>query len=318
MTFLGWQISFANIEELVKLRRHVSVISFDGTTIYSYPGKVTNEARQAHRASVYHAINNGLEIPEPVQREYPELFSSVPAVTDGCDLPIEMIAVSGGTFRMGDIFGDGYEDEKPVHDVTINSFYLSKYLVTQELWEAVMGYNPSKFKLGGAYPVEQVSWYDTQLFIEKLNAMTKGNYRLPSEAEWEYAARCGGREAKWSGIDNPRDLHRYAWFDQNAEGKTHPVGQKMSNTLGFYDMSGNVWEWCRDNYSADFYSRSEAENPVGPLAGDEKVLRGGSWRRSSEYLRTVERAYFRPDLRFRCVGFRLASSFRYVGQSELF
>lgn len=184
---------------------------------------------------------------------------------------IETISVVGGTFKMGS--ETGHPDECPVHEVTLSDFEIGKYPVTQAQWVEIMGSNPSHFK-GDDLPVESVSWEDVQLFIEKLNEKTGLNYRLPSEAEWEYAARGGqlSNGFKYAGSDNLNDV---AWYRGNSGSKTHPVGLKASNELGIYDMSGNIYEWCADWY--DSYTSDSQTNPIGPLTGDCRVVRVGSW-----------------------------------------
>lgn len=184
------------------------------------------------------------------------------------------------------------------------SFYLCKYEVTQRLWREVMGDNPSEMQ-GDDLPVEDVNWNDCQTFIAKLNELTGKHFRLPTEAEWEYACR-GGKNSKgykYSGSDN---LDEVAWYDENSDGKTHPVGQKQPNELGLYDMSGNVWEWCSDWYGS--YSSSSQTNPTGLTSGSMRVLRGGGWSYDAGSCRVSCRggidAYFRDN----CYGFRLALS----------
>ena len=192
---------------------------------------------------------------------------------------IEMVFVEGGTFQMGatsEQGSDAYYEEKPVHTVTVSSFYIGKTEVTQELWVAVMGSNPSYFKKGGNYPVESVSWNDVQEFLKKLNAITGKQYRLPTEAEWEYAARGGNKSRgyKYSGGNNIEDI---AWYEGNSSQETHPIATKAPNELGIYDMSGNVMEWCQDWYNSEYYSQSPSNNPQGASSGINRVLRGGSW-----------------------------------------
>jgi formylglycine-generating enzyme required for sulfatase activity len=212
----------------------------------------------------------------------------------------QMKYISSGTFQMGSNENE-YDDEKPIHSVTLSSFNMSKYEVTQKQWRDIMGSNPSNFKNCDNCPVEQVSWNDIQDFIKKLNAKTGKNYRLPTEAEWEYAAR-GGQSYKYAGSDN---IDNVAWYGSNSSSKTHPVGQKSANGYGLYDMTGNVWEWCSDWYDSDYYSSSPSSNPKGASSGANRVLRGGSWSNISEYCRTANRIRNTPTDRYNDYGFRL-------------
>ncbi len=212
-----------------------------------------------------------------------------------------MIYVEGGTFMMGS--NEGEADEKPVHSVTVNSFYISKYEVTQKEWINIMGSNPSYFK-GDNLPVERVSWNDVQEFIKKLNQKTGQKYRLPTEAEWEYAARGGNKSNgyKYSGSNNKDEV---AWYYNNSNSKTHEVGTKAPNELGIYDMTGNVWEWCSDWYDENYYKNSPSNNPKGPNSGDYRVLRGGSWNYYDSYGRSVNRSRSFPNNWNDNDGFRL-------------
>ncbi|MDY5125940.1 MAG: SUMF1/EgtB/PvdO family nonheme iron enzyme [Prevotella sp.] len=215
-----------------------------------------------------------------------------------------MVAVEGGTFMMGatsEQGGDAYDDEKPVHQVTLSSYYIGQTEVTQALWEAVMGKNPSGFKRNNK-PVEQVSWDDCQDFVIKLNQLTGKRFRLPTETEWEYACRGGkkSRGYKYSGSNTIKDV---AWYDGN---KTHPVATKSPNELGIYDMSGNVWEWCQDRYGS--YSSAAQTNPTGVSSGTYRVIRGGSWLNSARRFRSSYRSKNPPDFRVDCLGLRLALS----------
>ena len=218
-----------------------------------------------------------------------------------------MVYVSGGTFTMGatsEQGSDAYDHEKPTHSVTLRSFYLCKYEVTQALWRAVMGNNPSYFK-GDNLPVENVSWNDCQTFITRLNSLTGKKFRLPTEAEWEYAARGGNRTRgyKYSGNNG---LSNVAWYDENNSSKTHPVGLKSSNELGLYDMSGNLWELCSDWIGT--YSSSAQTNPIGPLSGSRRMMRGGCWLNDARDCRLSVRAHCAPDDRGYNLGLRLALS----------
>lgn len=218
----------------------------------------------------------------------------------------EFIQVPGGSFNMG--ANDCGERAKPIHEVQLDSFHIGKYPVTQKQWVAVMGNNPSKFQSGENLPVEQVSWNDAQQFITRLNQLTGKQYRLPTEAEWEYGARSGGKNDKWSGTSSERELEEYAWFDKNSSGGTRTVGLKKPNGLGIYDMSGNVWEWCSDWYDEGYYRHSAISNPPGASSGSSRVLRGGSWDYRADFARAAYRVRLDPDLRSNSRGFRLVVS----------
>ena len=217
----------------------------------------------------------------------------------------EMVRVEGGTFRMGatsEQEDDADSDEKPVHSVTLSSYYIGKTEVTQALWQAVMGSNPSNFK-GADLPVECVSWDDCQEFIQKLNRLTGRNFRLPTEAEWEFACRGGNNSCgyKYSGSNN---LGSVAWYDENSGGQTHRVATKAPNELGIYDMSGNVGEWCSDWY-ADYTSYSQTD-PTSPQSGSYRVRRGGGWGSYAGHCRSSLRNFSTPAHRPSNFGLRLA------------
>ena len=217
---------------------------------------------------------------------------------------IEFIFVKGGCFQMGDIFGDGESDEKPVHEVCIDDLYMGKYEVTQKEWNTIMGNNPSNFKNCDNCPVEQVSWNDIQEYINKLNQKTRKKYRLPTEAEWEYSARSGGKNEKYAGSN---DVDSVAWYDSNSGTKTHPVGQKQPNGLGIYDMSGNVLEWVQDWYDSGYYKNSPKNNPKGADSGQYRLLRGASWDSEPQHLQASHRDWTVPSSRSSSFGFRLGS-----------
>ena len=224
------------------------------------------------------------------------------------NVQFEMVHVEGGTFRMGATEEQGYDafdSGKPVHRVTLSSYLIGKHEVTQALWEELMGSNPSYNKQGGDYPVENVSWFDCREFIEKLNARTGMKFRLPTEAEWEYAARGGNRSKgyKYAGSDN---LDEAGWYEDNSGNHTHPVGLKKPNELGLYDMSGNVWEWCQDWYGK--YSSEAQTNPAGPQSGYIRVLRGGSFWDDARACRVSFRYNDGPGIRNGFKGLRLVLS----------
>lgn len=210
-----------------------------------------------------------------------------------------MVLVEGGAFIMGctsEQEDECYSDQMPIHLVTLSDFYISKYEVPQALWTDIMGENPSFFAACDQCPVEQVSWEDIQVFLDKLNEKTGKNYRLPTEAEWEYAAR-GGAHSGYTKYSGSEFVDVAAWYDANSDFKTHPVGGRKANELGLYDMSGNVWEWCSDWDGA--YSAQPVTNPSGPVSGSIRVVRGGSWYNEPAGVRVANRGYSTPN-KLRC------------------
>ncbi|MFH0782915.1 MAG: formylglycine-generating enzyme family protein [Pseudomonadota bacterium] len=218
---------------------------------------------------------------------------------------MEFVLVPGGCFQMGDTFGDGQSNEKPVHAACVDAFYLGKYEVTQGQYLTVIGNNPSNFKKSNNYPVEMVSWNDTQNFIRLLNGKSGCKYRLPTEAESEFAARSGGRIEKYAGGNN---IDVVAWYKTNSGSSTHPVGQKQPNGLGLYDMTGNVWEWCEDVYESGYYSKSPKSNPEGPSSGSGRANRGGGWYDDPGGARATARNGDTPATTGIALGFRLVLS----------
>lgn len=257
--------------------------------------KVANEAPPSTGRGVPPSNATELQPPEAPPRP----VATRRAVMAG----ITMVSIAGGCFQMGDTHGGGFSDEKPLHEVCVSDFAIGTYEVTQGEWRRVMGKNPSHFSsCGDDCPVENVSWDDVQKFIKKLNRSTGGSFRLPTEAEWEYAARSGGREEKYSGGD---DADAVAWYEGNSGGTPHPVGQKQANGLGIHDMSGNVWEWVSDWYGG--YGTERQQAPAGPATGSFRVYRGGGWSLDLWSIRTTNRAYSVPGKRVINLGFRLAS-----------
>ena len=239
------------------------------------------------------------------QSSLPRMYDAETFIVNG--VSFKMIPVEGGTFTMGatsEQGGDAFDDEKPTHKVTLSTYLIGQTEVTQALWKAVMGSNPSKWE-GDNLPVEWVSWDDCQEFIRKLNQLTGKRFRLPTEAEWEYAARGGSKSRgyKYAGGNTLGDV---AWYRDNSGSKTHAVGTKKANELGLYDMSGNVWEWCQDWYGK--YTRATQTDPKGPKSGSDRVNRGGSWDYDARYCRSSNRSSNTPDFVYDCLGLRLALS----------
>lgn len=227
------------------------------------------------------------------------------------DLQYKMIAVEGGTFQMGATpeqeIPENWFWQRPVHNVTLSSYSIGQTEVTQALWKAVMGENNSQYrfwKKGNALPVDDVSWDDCQTFITKLNQMTGQRFRLPTEAEWEFAAR-GGNKSKGYKYSGSNTIDDVAWYADYVNKQTHPVAKKQSNELGLYDMSGNVAEWCQDWFDNYYYSNSPSSNPTGPSSGSYRVNRGGSVRDGDGDCRVAYRHYSSPTLTL-YLGFRLA------------
>lgn len=225
------------------------------------------------------------------------------------NVDLRMVYVEGGTFTMGCTaeLGDCRNDERPSHQVTLDGYYIGETEVTQALWREVMGSEPTedggwttKYGRGDNYPAYNVSYEDVQEFIKRLNRKTGCTFRLPTEAEWEYAARGGNKSRgyKYSGSNTLGDV---AWYQDNSGLKTHTVKGKQANELGLYDMSGNVWEWCQDRYGE--YSSGAQRNPQGPSSGSDRVFRGGGWNR--DYCRVSYRNRSHPSDRFDFLGFRL-------------
>lgn len=222
-----------------------------------------------------------------------------------------MVKVKGGTFKMGSNDSDADSDEQPIHRVKLDDYYIGEMEVTQELWETVMGYNPS-FNKRSDRPVEMVSWDGCQSFIKRLNELTGLEFRLPTEAEWEYAAR-GGNKSQGYKYAGSNTIDEVAWYNDNAHDVPsyypsfghQPIGTKLANELGLYHMSGNVSEWCSDWYGEDYYSSSPSVNPTGPTSGLSRVVRGGSWLSAAQCCRVAYRYGDTPDYRYHNLGFRL-------------
>ena len=266
-----------------------------GWAFVPFTSKKLDEKRLNTHRRLWYGLASGNKAPEEPTSNLP-----VPIM----ELIDNMVEVKGGTYVMGGTPEQGEEafnDEKPPHKVSVSTFYIGRYPITQEQWKAVMGNNPSYFQ-GERHPVEQVNWMDCQDFVVKLSKMTGIKFRLPTEAEWEYAAR-GGNKSKGYKYSGGYLLTQIAWYNENSGGTSHEVGEKVPNELGIYDMSGNIWEWVQD-WKGDF-TEDEQTNPIGPKEGDEKVCRGGGWNREHDRCRVSYRGDDLPDLRYRSLGLRV-------------
>ncbi len=272
------------------------------------PGKNEGHANQVA------AQTNKLPVtPDPVAGSQP-----IPNQTN------VMVLISGGKFLMG----SKEEADAFPHEVSVSSFLMDKCLVTQELYQKIMGENPSRWK-AAQNPVEQVRWSDAVKFCNQRSLreglqpcydlatwkcdFNANGYRLPTEAEWEFACRAGSSTAYFFG-DSPAKLGEFAWYEKNAGGRPHPVGQKQPNAWGLYDICGNLWQWCNDFYSVDYYRASPADNPQGPKEGDAKVVRGGAWRFGLENCRAAYRNNENPGYSDVCFGYDIYG-FRCVRKS---
>lgn len=260
----------------------------------------------AHELIGYVDSSGGSHTNVPTRHSRPKSQNADVITINVGNVSFDMIKVEAGSFIMGCTSEQGddcYDDEKPYHRVTISSdYYIGKFEVTQELWEAVMGTNPSDSKAFDL-PVESVSWNDAQEFCAELSRMTGRRFRLPTEAEWEYAARGGKKSTnvKYSGSSNVDDV---AWYTDNSGSQTHPVGKLLPNELGIYDMSGNVWEWCQDWFGN--YGSASQTDPIGPVSGSARVLRGGGWRDLvGLFCRVSFRDSYDPDYGLNRYGFRI-------------
>lgn len=266
-----------------------------GWAFVPFTSKKLDEKRLNTHRRLWSGLASGNKAPEEPTEILPELIK---------EIIDNMVEVEGGTFIMGATPEQGEEafnDEKPPHKVTVSTFHIGRYPVTQEQWKAVMGSNPSYFQ-GERHPVEQVHWMDCQDFVEKLSKITGLKFRLPTEAEWEYAAR-GGKKGKGYKYSGGNMLSQIAWYNENSGGTSHEVGEKAPNELGLYDMSGNIWEWVQD-WKGDF-TNEEQMNPKGPEEGDERICRGGGWNREHDRCRVSYRGDDLPDLRYRSLGLRV-------------
>lgn len=217
---------------------------------------------------------------------------------------MEFVHLTGGEFLMGS--SGNNLNESPPHTVKVRPFSLARLELQQRHWEKVMGVNPSRFAPCPECPVEQVSWEDVQEFLERAGALTGLPLRLPTEAEWEYAAGGGAEHQTWPGTNNESETGEFAWYSGNFSGKTRTSGKKIPNLFGIHDMAGNVAEWCSDWYGEDYYSHSPVDDPGGPASGSRRVVRGGSWLSGPKDIRVARRSRRGPDTRSPSIGFRLA------------
>jgi formylglycine-generating enzyme required for sulfatase activity len=270
--------------------------------------EINNQAQAEHRSGLWISLVIGLMLLVGLialggcSKNSASSKEPSPGTVVKNSIGMEFASIPAGSVQMGS--GNGDPNEQPVHQVTFaRGFYMGRYEVTQAQWQQVMGSNPANFKNCDQCPVENVSWDDTQEFIKKLNAQNDGyTYRLPSEAEWEYACRAG-TTGEYAGEPNAM-----AWYTANADYKTHPVGQKQPNAWGLYDMHGNVSEWVMD-YQYNNYDGAPTDGSarLSKTASDERMERGGSWRLDDKHLRSAQRSEATPDYRWKDLGFRLVA-----------
>jgi formylglycine-generating enzyme required for sulfatase activity len=317
---LEWKQNELNISGFVLEKKHgleqwVKVATLEKNIFTWIDQDIVGEELYKYRLYAYAGDNKSIIISVQIIPVF-DFTISVSGIS------IDMVGIEGATFYMGSASSGGEDDEKPRHIVTVNSFYIGKTEVTQSLWIAVMGSNPSYFTGNDERPVERVSWFEVQQFINKLNQLTNQKFLLPTEAEWEYAAGGGSQDrTEFAGTDNEFLLEKYAWYSENSgslgvdnpDYGSHPVRQKYPNALGIYDMSGNVEEWVQDWYQN--YTIYSQIDPVGTIGG-YKVHRGGGWGGffipwpNAIYCTVTSRFYVKPDTKEEDLGFRLAHKLR--------
>lgn len=264
-------------QRLIQIDQNIKELNLEKATIIKEISKVKPSIQKEDKKNTTHLI-------EPLLR-------------------IHFTWIEGGCYDMGNNLDTGDQDEKPLHKVCVDSFYMGTYEITQTQYVKVMHKNPSTIKnTYKQYPVESVSWLATQKFISRLNKQSEYKFRLPTEAEWEHAARSGNETFTYAGSN---DIYDIAWGIHNDAGYIRPVGQKQPNTVGLYDMSGNVAEWCSDWYSHNYYRHKEHKNPKGPRESDKKVTRGGSFKSFMHQLRVADRSSVSPECSLDSIGFRL-------------
>ncbi|MBQ5974513.1 MAG: SUMF1/EgtB/PvdO family nonheme iron enzyme [Bacteroidales bacterium] len=301
--------AWENIEKAILLKQEDSEMLMTRCQIFKGWGLIENIKKDAeHGIELAKKAGNG-----GLLTDFRRLQDELSKIKDTDESPIEisvgketfrMVKVKGGVFTMGatsEQGDDAYSDESPAHSVLLDDYCIGETVVTQGLWKAVMGDNPSRFK-GNDLPVEGVSWDAAQEFISMLNKMTGRKFRFPTEAEWEYAAR-GGKKSRGNKYSGSNNIKEVAWYMDNSGGQTRPVKGKKANELGLYDMSGNVWEWCQDWFGK--YSGEAQCNPQGPGLGSDRVLRGGNWDSFARGCRVSYRHFNTPMSRNHLVGFRL-------------
>ncbi len=292
-------------DENCDLDKNTSIVSFSHSLSYAeFQAEPKIKPNTTYWARAYINDGQGYNYSDAITFTTGTIVDETPQTeTFTCNgVSFTMVTVEGGTFTMGDANGDGWDGERPTHQVTLSSFAIGQTEVTQALWKAVMGNNPSYFNSDSSNPVEQISWHDCQQFIFELNKLTGRNFRLPTDAECEFASRGGikSNNYKYSGSNVINDV---AWYDGNSNNKTHPVASKAPNELGLYDMSGNVWEWCQDYFGN--YNSEPQTNPMGPEDGSNRVMRGGSYDFSDYFCRVAHRNYDNPSQKSPHLGMRL-------------
>jgi formylglycine-generating enzyme required for sulfatase activity len=288
--------------------KYLLFILFFFNIIYLSYAQENQEKKENHKKEKKHKKNKKEETSESSKDDKKEEVKEHIKEDTKVEMPkqkvdyFEMVYIQAGTFKMGNDTGE--KMDKPAHDVELDEFWISKFEVTQAQWKDIMGENPSSFQGCEQCPVENVSYEDIQLFITKINEKTGYTHRLPTEAEWEYAARGAnlGKGFKFSGSNT---INEVGWYWDVAGQKTHPVGQKKPNELGIFDMTGNVAEWCSDWYEDNYYTQSPKKNPKGIESGVLKAVRGGSWEMDSKRSIVWHRNNNIPISRNEAIGFRL-------------